>query len=203
MTALLLAVLLSADGGAPRERLVSSEVTAGLGFLGASFTMTGARWGDFLLTPTVTARGVFGGFTVDGGAYLAGPLTSGGVALSMDAALRVGWTGRRWSLVGGVNVQWTPGAKPAAALLPTARLDVDFGPVGVALGLFDHLALVPAHLDAKLGRFSLGWVAPIGLIASADLELPDGFGLRVSGFAFKLGNAETAMLSFAGTWGAR
>jgi len=203
MTALLLAVLLSADGGAARERLVSSEVSAGVGFLGAAYTMNGARWGDALLTPTVTARGVFAGFTVDGGAYLAGPLTPGGVALSVDAALRVGWTGRRWSLVGGVNLQWTPGAKPATSLLPTVRLDVDFGPVGLAVGVFDHLGLVPVHLDAKLGRFSLGWVAPIGLLAAADLELPDGFGLRLTGFAFKLGNAETAMLSLAGTWGPR
>jgi hypothetical protein len=92
---------------------------------------------------------------------------------------------------------------PAAALLPTLRLDLDFGVVGVVLGVLDHLALMPAHLDVKLGRYSVGWVAPLGLLAGADFVLLNGFGLRVLGFLFKLGNAESAMLTLSGTWGPR
>lgn len=187
----------------PPERLLTSEVTAGIGLLGTGYTMNGARWGDLLLTPTASARGLFGGFTVEGGASVASPLASNGVASSLDAELRAGWSGQRWALVGGVHVQLTPGARPAAALLPTLRLDLDFGTVGFTLGVLDHLALMPAHLDVKVGRYAVGWVAPLGLLASADFVLHRDFGLRVLGFIFKLGNSESAMLMVSGTWGSR
>lgn len=200
MSPVMLAVLLGASGTVT-DRLLDSEVAAGVGVLGAGSTSRGALWGDWLVAPTASARGVFSGFVVEGGVYAASPLVAGGVGTSFDAALRVGWSGRRWALVGGVNVQWTPGATPAWAPLPTARLDVALGPVGLTLGVLDWLGLVPAHLDVRWGPLTVGWVAPIGLLASGDISLPRGFGLRASGFAFMLGNLRTAMVCLSGTWG--
>ncbi len=201
MTPLLVAVVLCADGSPPPARLLSNEVSAGLGFLGASYTTLGSRVGDTLLTPTLAGRAVVNGFTVDGGLYLAAPLEAGGLATSYSWAVRLGWTGRRWSAVAGATMTYTPGARPAVSMLPSLLGQYDFGPLGLALGVFDQLGLVPAHLSARMGRFSIGWVAPVGLLASADLPLPDGFGLRFSGFAFRLGNTEMAMLTIAATWG--
>jgi hypothetical protein len=200
MPTLALALLLAA---AEPERLVSSEVSAGFGFLGASSTMRGARWGDFLWAPGLTGRGVFGGVTVDGSLLFAVPEAPLGVAPSWSGTLRAGWTGRRWLVQGGVAFGYTRGATPSWSVLPSLVGRYDFESIGVSAGVFDVAGLVPARLSAEFGRFSVGWIFPIGLMASGDLPLPDGFGLRVSGFAFKLGNAETAMLMFAGTWGPR
>jgi len=213
MTALLLAVLLAAEapaveGVAPpaaAERLVGPEATAGLGVLGASYAQPGYRLGDAHFTPVVTARYLLGGFTTDAGVLLAVPLTRDGMALAFTGSLRIGWTWRAWSAVGGVVMQWASGATPASQWLPSLRVSGDFGTVGMTLGVLDHFALVPAHLSfdfrAERRRFSLGWVVPIGLVAGADLPLSEGFGLRCTAFAFKAFQAEVAMFTVAGTFG--
>lgn len=213
MSPLLVAVLLAAEAPAVEatvpppasERLVAPEVTAGLGFLGSSYASTGFRLGDPQLAPIVTARYLFGGFTTDAGVLLSLPLTPDGVGLAFTGSLRVGWTWRKWSLVGGAVMQWASGATPALQWLPTLKLSADFGPFGMTLGVLDELALLPAHLsfDLKQGRrrFSVGWVVPIGLVAGADLPITERFGLRLHAFAFKAFQAEMAMVTVSGTFG--
>lgn len=213
MTPLLLAVLLAAEAPAVEasapppapDRLVAPEVTAGVGFLGSSWAQPGIRLGDPQFTPLVTARYLLGGFTTDAGVLLSAPMTRDGVAFAFTGSLRVGWTWRKWSLVGGAVMQWASGATPSLQWLPSVRLSADFGPFGMTLGILDQLALMPAHLsfDLKQGarRFSIGWVAPIGLVAGADLPVTERFGLRFHAFAFKAFQAEVAMLTVSGTFG--
>ncbi len=201
-----MSVLLALIVAAAPERLLDSNVAAGVGVLGSSYTVTGTRLGEGLLISTLSARGVFGGFVIEGGAMVAAPLERGGSLLTLTGAARVGYSGERWSIVAGVVAQLAPEAQPTLQLLPTFRGQVSFGRAGLSLGVFDHLGLVPAHLSVDVGpfengRFSLGWVAPIGLIGSADLSLVSGFGLRFTGFAYRLNNVEAAMLLVSGTFG--
>ena len=205
MTPLLLALVLSADPGP--ERLLESNVSAGVGVLATSYTVFGARLGEAGLLPTVTARGVFGGFVIEGGAYVASALMRGGTLLTVTGGARVGFSGQRWAVLAGVVAQAAPEATPALQVLPSLRAQVSFGQAGLSLGVFDHLGLVPAHLSVELGPFerrggfSLGWVAPFGLIGAADVPITSGFGLRVTGFAYRLNNVESAMLLVSGTFG--
>jgi len=201
MTAVLLSVLLAAQ-----PRLLEPEVAAGVGVLATSYQTFGARLGEAALAPTVTARGVFSGFVVEGGALLSAPLVRGGTLLTTTFAARVGFSGERWAMVAGVVAQLAPEATPALVLLPSLRGQLSFGGAGLTLGVFDHLGLVPAHLSVDVGpfsngAFSLGWVAPLGLIGSADLSPPRGLGLRVTAFAYRLNNVEAAMVLVAGTFG--
>lgn len=204
MLALLVSLVAMAEP-AP-TRLLDSHVSAGVGVLGASYTVVGARLGDPLLVPVVTARGVFGGFVVDGGGLVAAPVTRGGTGLSLTGALRAGWSGQSWSLLGGVVMQLAPEAVPSTQLLPTLRGQLSFGKAGVSVGVFDFVGQVPLHVSVELGpftngRFSLGWVAPLGVVASADLWVTPDFGVRLSGFGYRLGNVETAMGVVSVTYG--
>jgi hypothetical protein len=201
MISALLSIVLAAE-----PRLLESNVSAGLGALGTSYTAFGARLGEGALVPTVTARGVFGGFVIEGGAYVSTPLLRGGTLLTVTGAARAGFSGERWAVLAGVVAQLAPEATPSLQLLPSMRAQVSFGQTGLSLGVFDHLGLVPAHLSVDVGpfangRFSLGWVAPLGLIGSADVAITSGFGLRVTGFAYRLNNVESAMLLVSGTYG--
>jgi len=210
MTPLLLALVLAADPGP--QRLLESQVSAGVGALGTSYTVFGARLGDAALLPTVTARGVFGGFVIEGGAFVATTLVREGTLLTLTGGARVGYSGERWAVVAGVVAQFAPEATPSLQVLPSLRAQVSFGQAGLSLGVFDHLGLVPAHLSVDVGpftrapetgrgRFSLGWVAPLGLIGSADVPIASGFGLRFTGFAYRLNNVESAMFLVSGTFG--
>jgi len=195
---------LEASTEAPAARLMSPEVSAGVGLLGAGYTGQGPRWGDLHVAPVVTGRYLIGGFTTEAGVLLVVPTSRETTGLSFTAGLTVGWTGRRWSLAAGALMQWSSLARPAIEWLPQLRLSYDFGLFGATFGLFDQLGLVPAHLSADLrwrGRkFSLGWVAPIGVMAGADLPLGGRLGLRLNGFAFKLAQSEYAMLTVGGTF---
>jgi hypothetical protein len=202
MTTLLLALCLAVEGEPPR--LLSSEVTAGVGLLGSGYAFTGGRLGEAQLAPVVTARGLLGGATLEGGLLLVVP-TAGTTGVSFTASARLGWTGQRWSLLVGGLVQWAADARPALQWLPTLRGSVDFGEFGLTLGVFDSLGLIPAHLsiDLRVGRgsFSVGYVAPVGLLVSTQLPVAERFGVRVTAFAFKLAQTELAMVTVSGTFG--
>jgi hypothetical protein len=141
----------------------------------------------------------------EGGVLLVAPVTRDGAGLSVTAGLAVGWSSRRFALVLGALGQWADGGKPLVQWLPTVRASVDCGPFGVTVGVFDHLGLVPAHLSFDLvvddATFSVGWVAPIGLLASLTVPVGARLGLRVTGFAYTVGSAQFAMLAVAGTFG--
>ncbi len=185
-------------GASGDERLLTNEVSAGVGVLGSGYSQLGVRLADAQLTPTVTARWLFWGVTVDGGLLLVAPLTRDGAALALTGGLRVGYTGQRFSVVGGALAQWASDGHPAVQWLPTLRASVDFGPFGLTLGILDELGLLPAHLsfDLALGRstFSVGWVAPIGLVGRFEVPLVSDFALRLQGFAYKVAEAEFAQV---------
>ncbi len=195
MAPLLVGLLLAAE---PSGRLLDSHVAAGVGVLGSSYTVFGSRLGDTAFAPMLTARGVFSGFVVDGGVLVAAPLSRGGTLFSLTGTARVGWSGERWSIVGGLVAQLASEATPSTQLLPSLRAQLSFGKAGLTLGVFDVVGQVPLHLSVELGpfangRFSVGWVAPVGLIASVEVWMTRDFGLRFFGFASRLGNVESAM----------
>jgi hypothetical protein len=193
----LLAVLVVHAAG--DERLLTDEVTAGLGAFGSGYSQLGTRLGDANLAPSVTGRVLFSGFTLEGGALVVAPLGRDGSSLAVTGTARVGWTGRRFSVLAGALGQWGQASTPAWQWLPTLRASVDLGPFGLTLGVFDFLGLVPAHLSFDLwlahARFSLGWVAPIGLVGSLDLPVTERFAVRFQGFAYKLAQVEFALAS--------
>lgn len=202
MTPLLLsAVVFSA---APDTRLLAPEVSAGVGVLGTGYSQGSVRFGDAHLAPVVTGRYLFGGFTVEAGVLLAAPLAASTTASSVTGSLGLGWTGKKWNLTLGAALQWTAQTAPALQLVPQLRVSYDFGRVGATLGVFDQLGLVPAHLSGftRLGaaRVSLGYVAPLGVLAGVDVPLTAGLGVRVTGFVFKLFQSEYAMLTLALTF---
>lgn len=195
MAPFLVGLLLAAE---PSGRLLDSHVAAGAGVLGSSYTVFGSRLGDAAFTPMLTARGVFSGFVVDGGVLVTAPLSRGGTLFSLTGTARVGWSGERWSLVGGLVAQLASEATPSTQFLPSLRAQLSFGKAGLALGVFDVVGQVPLHLSVELGpfangRFSIGWVAPVGLIASVEVWMTRDFGLRFFGFGSRLGNVESAM----------
>lgn len=207
MISLVVALVVAAEPPPPEtiSRLRSPEVAAGVGLLGNGYSTRGTRWGDLHVAPQVTARYLLGGLTSEAGVLLVVPTSRETTGLSFTASLLVGWTGERWHLSGGALMQWVDLAQPAIQWLPQVRASYDFGPFGATFGLFDQLGLVPAHLSADLkwrdNRFSLGWVAPIGVMAGADIPLGGRVGLRVNAFAFKLAQAEFAMLTLGATLG--
>lgn len=198
-------VLLPLLVAASEPRLLADEVSAGLGMLGTGYAAVGTRLGDAQLAPRVGGRVLWGGLVFEGGVLLVAPVTRDGAGLAVTAGLSLGWSGQRFCVVVGALGQWADGGKPVLQWLPTLRGSVDFGPFGLTLGVFDHLGLVPAHLSFDLrvegGMFSLGWVAPIGLLASLELPVGARLGVRVTGFAYTVGSAQFAMLAIAGTFG--
>jgi hypothetical protein len=206
MVGLLLSLALAAEPGPPR--LLTSQVAAGVGVMGSSLVVTGTRLGETLLTPSVSGRVLLGGVVLEGGLLTSSSLVRGGAVFSLTGEARVGWSGERWAVTAGAIVQVSPEARPALQVLPTLRGSLAFGRAGLTLGVFDHFGLVPAHLCVDVvptpkGRFGLGWVAPLGLLASGELALTEGFGVRVLAFGYRLGSAELAMLLVSGTFGGR
>jgi hypothetical protein len=193
-----LVLLLVCAAGEPR--LLQDEVAAGVGLLGSGYTAVGGTAvADPQLTVGVGYRMVWSGPTADLGVLVALPLTPDGTSLALTGALRVGWTGQRWSVLGGVLVQWAQDPKAPLSFLPTLHAAVDLGPCGLSAGVLDLLGLVPAHLSVDLKAkdisFSVGWVAPVGLLAALELPAWPGARARLTAFAYRLFQAEFAFLS--------
>lgn len=202
---LLLTLLLTAAPAAFTERLVHDAVGVELGVQGSGYAVVGARYGDTFGSVGLTAQGHLKGLAGELGLLLATPLARNGALLGFTALARVGWSGHRWSLLGGAFLGLSPGA-PGVQVLPSLRAQFQFTQtLGVAAALFDQFGLVPAQLEAVVGQpseggFTLGWVVPLGLTASARFPLARGFALTVRGFAFRAGNTEVAMLTLGGNW---
>jgi hypothetical protein len=188
--------------------LWESEVTAGVGVLASGFASTSTRVGDASLAPVVTARGVFGGFLVEGGALVTVPFARLGPYASVTLGARVGWTWSRFALSAGAVLQVAPAAHPPTSVLPSLKVHWQFLPVlGVSLGVLDGLGQLPVHLSAEVGpfpfgHFTVGFVGPLGASLGADLPLLGGVGLRVQAFYYRIplgpSPAEFAMVAVSG-----
>jgi hypothetical protein len=175
--------------------LPGAELRVDLGALSGGYTYGGGAWMDPFAAQAISGHLLLGGFTLEGDVLSLIPLRRGGPGASLTLTARVGYTGERWSLVGGplLNVAYT--AQPALQVLPSLKALYRAGPVDLHAGLLDLHGQVPAHVGASWNGLGLAYVLPLGARAWASLPLSSALSLRVEGFAFRLGNAQSAMLS--------
>jgi hypothetical protein len=194
-----LLVLLAAEPGS--ERLLAPELAASTGVFASAWSSTGIRLGDAQWAVTADARGLIGGFTGELQALALFSLSGDGAATSIGFVPRVGWTGRRWSVLAGASIQLAPAAQPATQVLPSLRAQFNFTDgLGLSAGLFDFYGQVPFHLSAEVGDFSLGWAAPLGFVIGMRFRLPKHLSIRVQGFVYRLFQAEQGMLTLGLGW---
>jgi hypothetical protein len=191
---LVLAVAPPARAQMPRA-LPDSELHVDLGALSGGFTHGGGAWMDSFAAQAASGHRLLGGLTLDGGVLSLLPLQPGGAGASLTLTARVGYTGERWSLVGGPVLGLAYAARPALQVLPSLKALYRVGPVDLHAGLLDLHGLVPAHLGASWRGVGLAYVLPLGARAWATLPLSSALSLRIEGFAFRLGNARSAMLT--------
>jgi hypothetical protein len=193
---LALVVLALAPPAHARERaLPGSELKVDLGALSGGFTHGGGAWMDSFAAQALSGHLLLGGFTLDGGVLSLVPLQRGGAGASLTLTARVGYTGERWSLVGGPVLGLAYAAQPALQVLPSLKALYRVGPVDLHAGLLDLHGLVPAHVGASWRGLGLAYVLPLGARAWASVPLSSSLSLRVEGFAFRLGNAQSALLT--------
>ena len=185
------------------QRFQTAEVSAGLGVHGVSFVSYGARQGDLLVVGSIEGRWLRSGFTVDGGLLTEFPTAPGGMSGGMTLSLRVGWTGYRWSVLGGVTAQYTPGARPEWQPVPSLRAEVSVGRWGVSAGFSDFAGLAPWHLTFEYGSFGVGWVGLVGAHAFVRVPVANRVGLRLHAVAFSLANSQIGMLMVSMAYGER
>jgi hypothetical protein len=208
MRPLLLALLLTASlnsqagpGGpgptayTPPPRARVNELYAETGLLTGGYSFEGGGWNDVYLTSGGGALYLFGGLTVEGSLLSLLPLERNGPGASLSLAVRVGYTGQRWSVVAGPVLQGAHRAEPLFQLLPSVHGLYDVGPVRLDAGLLDGNGMVPAHVGVSYGPVGLGYVLPLGVRAQARIPLTARAALQVSGFAFRLFGAHSALLT--------
>lgn len=176
-------------------RALAAELGTNLGVFTGGYAFDGGRWEDAYLANTSTARFLLGGLTLDGGLLSLLPLERGGPGLSTTLTARLGYTGERWSVVGGAVLGVGYSAEPLFQLLPSVKGLYRVGPVALEAGLFDAHGQVPAHLGAAYGPVALAYVFPLGGRARVDIPLAARAGLRVEGFVFQYGDVRTSLLS--------
>jgi hypothetical protein len=176
-------------------RALETELGTGLGLFTGGYAFEGGRWEDAYLANTTAARFLVGGLTLDGGLFSLVPLERGGPGASTALTARLGYTGQRWSVVGGAVIGLGYTAEPPFQLLPSVKGLYRVGPVALEAGLFDAHGQVPAHLGASYGPVGLAYVFPLGGRARVDIPLARRAGLRVEGFVFQYGGARTSLLS--------
>jgi hypothetical protein len=207
MRSLLLLLVLSvgltaraqdSTGAAPYvlpPRALTNEISSELGFLVSGYSFSGGSWNDAYATSLTGGHYLFNGFTVQAGLLSLTPLEGGGPKSSMSLSVRLGFTGERWSVVAGPVIQATYPSTPLVTVLPSVKGLYQLGAVTLDAGLLDKAGMVPAHVGASYGRVGLAYVLPLGARASARIPLSERAGIQVDGFAFRLGNAHTAMLT--------
>lgn len=180
---------------APTRALPGSELHVDLGALSGGYTLGDGAWMEPFASQAASGHLLLGGFTLDGGVLSLVPLRRGGPGASLTLTARAGYTGERWSLVGGPVLGLGYSARPALQVLPSVKALYRVGPVDLHAGLFDLHGLVPAHLGASWKGLGLAYVLPLGARAWANLPLTSSLSLRVEAFAFRLGTAQSAMLT--------
>lgn len=176
-------------------RALGPELGTSVALLTGGYSFQGGRWEDAYVANTMSARFLLDGFTLDGGLFTLLPLERGGPGASTALTARLGYTGERWSVVGGAVVGLGFSAQPRLQLLPSAKGLYRFGPVALEAGLFDLHGQVPAHLGASYGPVGLAYVFPLGGRARVDIPLSSRLGLRAEGFIFQYGGVRTSLLS--------
>jgi hypothetical protein len=207
MRSLLLLLVLSSGltaraqdstGAAPYvlpPRALSNEISSELGLLVGGYSHTGGSWDDAFATSLTSGHYLFRGFTVQAGLLSLTPLEAGGPKASVSLSVRLGFTAERWSIIAGPVIQATYPSTPLVTVLPSVKGLYRVGAVTLDAGLLDKAGMVPAHVGASYGRVGLAYVLPLGLRAHARIPLSQRAGILLDGFAFRLGNAHTAMLT--------
>jgi hypothetical protein len=181
---------------APTMRaLLGAELHVDLGALTGGYTLGDGAWMEPFAAQALAGHVLFGGFTLDGGLLSLEPLRPGGPGASLTLTARVGYTGERWSLVGGPVLGLAYSARPGLQVLPSVKALYRVGPVDLHAGLLDLHGLVPAHLGASWKGLGLAYVLPLGARAWASIPLNPALNLRVEAFAFRLGTARSALLT--------
>lgn len=180
---------------APPARVLTNEIHAELGVLTGGYSFHGGSWSDVFLAKGAGGHYLFGGFTVEASLLSLVSLERDGPGPSSSLSARLGYTGERWSVVGGPVLQATYPGNPILQVLPSVRGRYAVGPVVVDAGLLDWNGMVPAHVGASYGPVGLAYVLPLGLRGHARIPLTARAGLQVEGYAFRLGNAHSAMLT--------
>lgn len=176
-------------------RALTNEISSELGILVGGYSHSGGSWDDAYAASLSAGHYLFKGFTVQAGLLSLTPLEGGGPKASVSLSVRLGFTGERWSVVAGPVIQATYPSTPLVTLLPSVKGLYRLGAVTLDAGLLDKVGMVPAHVGASYGRVGLAYVLPLGLRAHARIPLTERAGIQVDGFAFRLGNAHTAMLT--------
>ncbi|MFP2928938.1 hypothetical protein ACLESO_27820 [Pyxidicoccus sp. 3LG] len=199
LPALLTFALSSAPGPAretaPLPRALTAELGTGVGVFTGGYAFAGGRWQDAYLANTTTARYLLGGFTLDGGLLSLLPLERHGPGGSTTLTARLGYTGERWSAIGGAVLGFGYTSEPHFQLLPSVKGLYRVGPVALEAGLFDAHGQVPAHLGASYGLVGLAYVFPLGARGHVEIPLAARAGIRVEGFVFQYGDVRTSLLT--------
>ncbi|MBN1209491.1 MAG: hypothetical protein JXB05_31860 [Myxococcaceae bacterium] len=176
-------------------RALTNELSSELGLLAGGYSFSGGSWTDAYAASITSGHYLFGGLTVQAGLLSLTPLERGGPSPSFSLGVRLGYTGERWSVVAGPVLQATYPSSPLITVLPSVRGLYQLGAVTLDAGLLDKQGLVPAHLGASYGPVGLAYVLPLGLRAHARIPLTERAGIQVEGFAFRVGNAQSALLT--------
>jgi hypothetical protein len=179
----------------PPPRALTNELHTELGVLTGGYSHTGGLHGDAFLVNGTGGHYLFGGLTGEVTLLSLMPLRGGGPGTSSSLGLRLGYTGERWSVVAGPVFQATYPASPILQVLPSARGLYRLGVVTLDAGLLDRNGMVPAHAGVSYGHVGLAYVLPLGARAHARIPLSPRVGVQVEGFAFRAGNAHSAMLT--------
>jgi hypothetical protein len=199
LTALLLAST-AGTADVPR-RLLASEAGLGGSVGGAGFSTPGGRFGEAVTGRLLYGRLVLRGPTFEVRARLDLPWDAASRSQAGVGELRLGWTGERWSAIGGVVVQHGFNAQPPFQVLPSVRAQLKVGEVTLVAGVFDYLGFAPAHLSVERGDFGVGYLAPFGVESHFRLRLREYLGVLFQAMALRLGPAELVMATFTITVG--
>jgi hypothetical protein len=179
----------------PPPRALINELHAELGLLAGGYSYTGGHHGDAFFVNGTGGHYLLGGFTLEASLLSLRPLRDGGPGTSTSVSLRLGYTGERWSVVAGPVVQATYPASPILQVLPSVKGLYRLGPVTLDAALLDRNGMVPAHVGISFRQVGLAYVLPLGARAHARIPISERAGLQLDGFAFRAGNAYSAMLT--------
>lgn len=183
------------SSGEPSRALPESQLRLDVGALASGYTVVGGGSWDGFAAQALSGHRLWGGFTLDGDLLSLVPLEADGPGASLSLTVRAGYTGERWSLVGGPVLNFDYTARPALQVLPSLQALYRLGPVDLHAGLFDVHGLVPLDVGASFKGVGLAYVLPLGARAWVDVPLTKHLDLHVEGFAFRLATAQSALLT--------